>query len=251
MRRERERVSGTCDSAIGEHAHADRADRREARARLCRPTGGPRPGCRRRCRSPQTPSARRPTCRCSAITFAPNRMTTSCSSEPRNQKYEMPMTVSHEHAIAPQQLRCRSQISPHGFRLIRLRGPATAGGDARDAEARRRCRRPRPPRPAMPTAQSVRVPARRTGSRRPPCPSTIATNVLISSTPFARDRSRSGSISGRMPYFAGLKNVACTRDQEQHGVGELQAARRERHQAERAPRRSRATCSTTSTVRLL
>ena len=39
-------------------------------------------------------------------------------------------------------------------------------------------------------------------------PATIATNVLISSTPFARERSRSGSISGRMPYFAGLKNVA-------------------------------------------
>ena len=42
-----------------------------------------------------------------------------------------------------------------------------------------------------------------------PCRATIATNVLISSRPLARDSSRSGSISGRMPYFAGLKNVAC------------------------------------------
>ena len=41
-------------------------------------------------------------------------------------------------------------------------------------------------------------------------PTTIATNVLISRMPFARDRSRSGSISGRIPYFAGLKNVACS-----------------------------------------
>ena len=38
-------------------------------------------------------------------------------------------------------------------------------------------------------------------------PSTIATNVLISSSPLARDRSLSGSISGTMPYFAGLKMV--------------------------------------------
>jgi hypothetical protein len=38
----------------------------------------------------------------------------------------------------------------------------------------------------------------------------MATNVLISRRPLARDRSRSGRISGRMPYFAGLKNVACT-----------------------------------------
>ena len=40
-------------------------------------------------------------------------------------------------------------------------------------------------------------------------PSTIATNVLISSNPFARDRSLSGSISGTMPYLAGLKTVEC------------------------------------------
>ena len=40
-------------------------------------------------------------------------------------------------------------------------------------------------------------------------PSTIATNVLISSNPLARDRSLSGSNSGTMPYFAGLKTVEC------------------------------------------
>jgi hypothetical protein len=40
-------------------------------------------------------------------------------------------------------------------------------------------------------------------------PSTIATNVLISSKPFARDRSLSGSISGTMAYLAGLKMVEC------------------------------------------
>ena len=54
--------------------------------------------------------------------------------------------------------------------------------------------------------------ARHASNRYPPTavPSTMATNVLISSRPFARDRSRSGSISGRIPYFAGLKNVACS-----------------------------------------
>ena len=41
-------------------------------------------------------------------------------------------------------------------------------------------------------------------------PRMIAANVLISSRPFARDSSRSGRISGTMPYFAGLKNVACS-----------------------------------------
>src|SRR6266481_5670919 len=40
-------------------------------------------------------------------------------------------------------------------------------------------------------------------------PSTIATNVLISSSALARDSSLSGSISGTMPYFAGLNMVEC------------------------------------------
>ncbi len=39
-------------------------------------------------------------------------------------------------------------------------------------------------------------------------PRMIARKVLISSSPFARERSLSGSISGRIPYLAGLKNVA-------------------------------------------
>ena len=38
----------------------------------------------------------------------------------------------------------------------------------------------------------------------------IATNVLISSSALARDRSLSGSISGTMPYFAGLNIVECS-----------------------------------------
>ncbi len=38
-------------------------------------------------------------------------------------------------------------------------------------------------------------------------PSTIATNVLISSSALARDRSSSGSISGTIPYLAGLNSV--------------------------------------------
>ncbi len=40
-------------------------------------------------------------------------------------------------------------------------------------------------------------------------PITIAANVLISSRPLARDSAASGSTSGTMPYFAGLKKVAC------------------------------------------
>src|SRR5579872_6623849 len=41
-------------------------------------------------------------------------------------------------------------------------------------------------------------------------PRIIATNVLISSSPLARDNSLSGTISGTIPYFAGLKTVECT-----------------------------------------
>ena len=41
-------------------------------------------------------------------------------------------------------------------------------------------------------------------------PTTIATKVLISSRALARERSISGSISGTMPYFAGLKTVECS-----------------------------------------
>jgi hypothetical protein len=38
----------------------------------------------------------------------------------------------------------------------------------------------------------------------------IARNVVIESSPLPRERSRSGSISGMMPYLAGLKNVDCS-----------------------------------------
>ena len=39
-------------------------------------------------------------------------------------------------------------------------------------------------------------------------PRMIAIKVLISSRPLPRDNSFSGSISGKMPYLAGLKKVA-------------------------------------------
>ena len=41
-------------------------------------------------------------------------------------------------------------------------------------------------------------------------PKMIAMKVLISRSPLPRDKSFSGSISGRMPYLAGLKNAACS-----------------------------------------
>ena len=40
-------------------------------------------------------------------------------------------------------------------------------------------------------------------------PRRMARKVLISNSPLARERSLSGSNSGRMPYLAGLKKVAC------------------------------------------
>ena len=40
-------------------------------------------------------------------------------------------------------------------------------------------------------------------------PKMTATNVLISSSPFARAKCFSPTNSGTMPYFAGLKNAAC------------------------------------------
>ena len=40
-------------------------------------------------------------------------------------------------------------------------------------------------------------------------PKMIATNVLISSSPFARAKCFSSTNSGTMPYFAGLKKAAC------------------------------------------
>ena len=62
---------------------------------------------------------------------------------------------------------------------------------------------------AIPTIQ--RRPCHRSNMKPPiAVPATMATKVDISRMPLARDRSRSGSISGRMPYFAGLKNVACS-----------------------------------------
>ena len=44
----------------------------------------------------------------------------------------------------------------------------------------------------------------------PAMPRTMATKVLISSSALPRERSRSSSISGTMPYLAGLKMAACS-----------------------------------------
>ena len=41
-------------------------------------------------------------------------------------------------------------------------------------------------------------------------PRMMARNVLISMTPLTRDRAVDGTISGRMPYFAGLKSADCS-----------------------------------------
>ena len=40
-------------------------------------------------------------------------------------------------------------------------------------------------------------------------PKMIAMKVLISNRPLPRERSLSGSISGKMPYLAGLKKAEC------------------------------------------
>ena len=70
-----------------------------------------------------------------AITSVPNRMTTSCRSEPRNQKYEMPITVS-------QSTRSRRRVTQPGPDLAPgIAVDPLAGGrrrDVRNAEAQRR-----------------------------------------------------------------------------------------------------------------
>ena len=55
----------------------------------------------------------------------------------------------------------------------------------------------------------TRVGRRRAGARATTVPKMIARKVSISMKPFARGRSRSRSISGRMPYLPGPKNALC------------------------------------------
>ena len=59
----------------------------------------------------------------SRSTSVPNSTVTSCSSEPRNQKYEMPITVSHSTRSRRSRFR-PSTISPIGFNRSRLPGAA-------------------------------------------------------------------------------------------------------------------------------
>ena len=98
-------------------------------------------------------------------------------------------------------------ISPHGFRSTRRPGAAAgtcgmpklvAGADDRDGDDEH-ADQPELRSPGVEQVAADRRAERR--SRR-----TCSSRAL----PLARDRSRSGSISGRMPYFAGLKNVACS-----------------------------------------
>ena len=179
-----------------------------ARAPPCRPTAGRPRGCRRRCRWRRTPSAL-PTQRVAQpITSRAEQdhhQLQQRAEEPEIRDAERRSATARGRGAAP---RCRCRFRPTDSGSIGCAGrpPARPAG-CRSSTA--------VPTTATPTTSDADHPqprraALRTDSRRPPCRATIATNVLISSTPFARDRSRSGSISGRMPYFAGLKNVACS-----------------------------------------
>ena len=53
----------------------------------------------------------------SPMTSVPKRIITSCSSAPRNQKYEMPITVSHSTRL-PRRRAMPVTISRHGLRAI-------------------------------------------------------------------------------------------------------------------------------------
>ena len=98
-----------------------------------------------------------------------------------------------------------SPISPNGFTWNGCRAPEGA-----TRVIRRLLRNPASAIAAV-TAPMRQAACRHTANSRPPpaIPSTIETKVLISSKALPRDRSRSGSISGTIPYFAGLNTVAC------------------------------------------
>ena len=141
----------------------------------------------------------------SPMTCVPNSTMSVCSSAPRNQKYDRPSTVSQSTRSRRSRFR-PSQMSRHGFGSMRR-----PGADAGTCGMRKL--RPVPRTAAATTIRPISHSRSFQASNMTapqPTPTTMATNVLISSTPFARESSRSGSASGRMPYLAGLKKVACS-----------------------------------------
>ncbi len=137
-------------------------------------------------------------------TSLPKRSRSIWNSAPRNQKYEIPSTVSHSGrtimkcfvpvTTSENGLRRKGAAAPAGATRVILKlvnNPATATASM-----------------TIPIFQAWSLQAVK--SREPiEVPSTIATKVVISSSALARERSLSGSISGTMPYFAGLKMVEC------------------------------------------
>ena len=77
-------------------------------------------------------------------------------------------------------------------------------------------------RPATAMAIRIRPISHRVSSQaeniNPPIevPKIMARKVVILTRPLPRERSLSGSISGKMPYLAGLKKCGLQRHQEQH-----------------------------------
>ena len=115
------------------------------------------------------------------------------------------MTVSHS-VRSPRSRLIPAAISPQGLRRNAPAAPAGATRGIRKLTS--------VPTTAMPTSVApIRVRrSSQTSNRNAPTevPRMIATNVVISSRPFARERPRSEISSGTIPYFAGLKNVDCS-----------------------------------------
>ena len=126
------------------------------------------------------------------------------SSTPVNQKYDTPRTAS-QSGLSCRRWRVLPAISPKGFHWKVWVAP-----EAGTRVMRRLAAKP------ITAMASVAAPIRpgaafHTANSTPPpaMPSTMATKVLISSSALPRERSRSPSISGTMPYLAGLKMAAC------------------------------------------
>ena len=120
------------------------------------------------------------------------------------------------------------QTSPNGFHCIGKREP--------EAGTLRMNRLVSDPTTAIPSSIPPMIsgsPFQRAKRNDPTLvPSTMAAKVESSSSPLARVNCASGSISGRMPYFAGLKKLACMREQEQNHQQHFDAAQVEREHAD-------------------
>ena len=139
---------------------------------------------------------------------------------PSSQKYEMPMVVIQSVLIRPEPHEAAADFAE---RVPGERAGPAARRDPRDAEARRGA--DDGDRHEHDAQRATAASLQRSNSSPPKLvPRTIAANVLISSRPLARDSSLGGTASGRMPYFAGLKNVECVAIEEEHD--ELEHARR-------------------------